>query len=137
MEHTIPNVNPNYLFKWEPEKKHLFFITQGAHMSGIALKNLQYVQPQIVEELVVLVNSSKPTIGSVIAIQDYVFIVSRKHYSSKHDLDLVKNALHTLKGIYKMSNEDFPAIVDLVATGFPNVGIKTTSKWEDSHTVDL
>jgi sigma54-dependent transcription regulator len=135
VELKAPSVNPNYLFKWEPEKKFLFFITQGAHVSGTALKNLNEVQPEVIELLVEQVNRTKPTIGTVIDI-DYVskysFIVSRKHYSSKHDLDLVKSALAKLNGIYKMSNEDFPTIVELVTREFPNIEIKTGSNWEDS-----
>lgn len=135
MELKAPSINPNYLFKWEPEKKFLFFITQGAHVSGTAMKNLNEVQPEVVELLVEQVNRIKPTIGTVIDIDyvsNYSFIVSRKHYSSKHDLDLVKSALAKLNGIYKMSNEDFPTIVELVTREFPNIEIKTSSNWEDS-----
>jgi hypothetical protein len=140
MEHTLPNINKNYLFKWEPHKKTLFFITQGAHITGTAMKNLDEIQPNVVEKLKFEVITKKPTIGTVIVIETsatYVFIVSRKHYSSKHDLGLVKSALASLEGEYKMSNEDFPTITDLVAANFPNVEIKTTSRWEDSQVVDL
>jgi hypothetical protein len=134
MENTKPYVNPNYLFKWEPEKKILFFITQGAHVSGTALKNLEYIQPLIIEQLKRYVDGLKPAIGSVIPVQDnYIFIVSRKHYSSKHDLDLVRKALMKLQGIIKMSNEDFPDIVKLVSTEFTNIELKTTSNWDNSR----
>ena len=137
MNYKVPNINPEYLFKWEPAKKILFFITQGAHSSGIALKNLENVQPAVLEQLKQMVSISKPSIGDVLSVQDqYVFIVSRKHYSSKHDLDLVKNALSTLEGNYKMSGEDFPDIVRLVRTDFTHIEIKKTSKWEDGRSID-
>lgn len=122
-----PIVNPEHLFKWEPEKKFLFFITQGAHVSGTAMKELNDKAPQVIERLVKHMNEIKPTIGTVIHIQDagnYTFIVSRKHYSSKHDLDLVSSALATLDGNYKMFNGEFPTIVELVSTQYPNVELK-------------
>jgi hypothetical protein len=126
-----PIVNPEYLFKWEPEKKYLFFITQGAHVSGTAMKELNEKAPQVIDLLVKRVNEIKPTIGMAIHIQhagNYTFIVSRKHYSSKHDLDLVSSALASLDGNYKMFNGDFPTIVDLVATQFHNVELKKIVK---------
>jgi len=128
-----PIISDNYLWKWEPEKKTLFFITQGAHASGVALKNLEYLQPSVLEELKRMVATTKPAIGSVISVQErYVFIVSRKHYSSKHDLDLVKKALLTLKGSYKVANEDFPTILDMVSKGFPEIEIKA-SVWKKEY----
>lgn len=127
-------VNPDYLFKWEPEKKFLFFTTQSAHMSGIALKNLENVQPQIIDELKSIVNSSKPSLGSVITIRErYVFIITRKSYNSKHDLALTLKALNSLNGNHKMSSEDFPDIVELVTTNCPWVELKETSKWDDRN----
>lgn len=126
-----PIVNPKHLFKWEPEKKYLFFITQGAHVSGTAMKELNEKVPQVIDLLVKRVNEIKPTIGMAIHIHnagDYTFIVSRKHYSSKHDLDLVSSALTSLNGNYKMFNGDFPTIVDLVATQFHNVELKKIVK---------
>jgi hypothetical protein len=122
-----PIIHPEHLFKWEPEKKYLFFITQGAHVSGTAMKELNDVSPQVVELLVKRVNEIKPTIGTAIHIQhagNYTFIVSRKHYSSKHDLDLVSSALASLDGSYKMFSGEFPTIVELVSTQFPNVELK-------------
>jgi hypothetical protein len=128
-----PIISDNYLWKWEPEKKILFFITQGAHASGVALKILEDKQPSVLEELKRMVATTKPAIGSVISVQErYVFIVSRKHYSSKHDLDLVKKALLTLKGSYKVANEDFPTIVDLVSKEFLQVGIKAAT-WKQEY----
>lgn len=121
-------VNPEHLFKWEPEKKILFFITQGAHITGTAMKYLFEVAPQVVEKLQKIVANDKPTIGTVIKVRDildYTFIVSRKHYNSKHDLDLVSSALASLSdGIYKMFNGDFPTIVELVATQYPHIELK-------------
>jgi hypothetical protein len=73
-------IRNDYMFKWEPEKKFLFFITQGAHASGVALKVLEELQPSVLEELKRTVATLKPAIGSVISVQErYVFIVSRKH----------------------------------------------------------
>jgi hypothetical protein len=126
-----PIVNPEHLFKWEPEKKYLFFITQGAHVSGTAMKELNERQPSLLEQLVKRVNDIKPTIGTAIHIHsagDFTFIVSRKHYSSKHDLDLVSSALASLGGNYKMFNGDFPTIVDLVSTRFHNVELRKILK---------
>ena len=122
-----PIINPEHLFKWEPEKKILFFITQGAHVSGTAMKELNDKAPSVIDRLVKRVNEIKPTIGTVIHIQDagnYTFIVSRKHYSSKHDLDLVSSALASLDGNYKMFNGDFPTIVELVSTQYPSIELK-------------
>jgi hypothetical protein len=122
-----PIINPEHLFKWEPEKKYLFFITQGAHISGTAMKELNERQPIVVERLVKRVNEIKPTIGTAIHIQDagnFTFIVSRKHYSSKHDLDLVSSALASLNGNYKMFSGEFPAIVELVSTQYPSIELK-------------
>jgi hypothetical protein len=126
-------ISDDYMFKWEPEKKFLFFITQGAHASGVALKNLEDLQPSVLEELKRVVATLKPAIGSVISVQErYVFIVSRKHYTSKHDLELVKKALLTLKGSYKLAIEDFPTIVDLVSKEFLQVGIKAAT-WKQEY----
>lgn len=128
-----PIISDEYMFKWEPEKKFLFFITQGAHASGIALKTLEDLQPSILEELKRKFATMKPAIGSVISVQErYVFIVSRKHYSSKHDLDLVKKALLTLEGKYVIALEDFPSIVDLVSKEFLQVGIKAAT-WKQEY----
>jgi hypothetical protein len=129
-----PIISQEYLFRWEPERKFVFFITQGAHISGTAMKNLFEVNPQVVEKLQKLVAMDKPTIGTAIQVKDtgdYVFIVSRKHYSSKHDLDLVSSALAKLEGTYKMSNEDFPTIVELVSARFPNVDLRTSTKKQE------
>jgi hypothetical protein len=80
-----------------------------------------------------MVDGLKPSIGEVLSVQErYVFIVSRKHYSSKHDLDLVKKALSTLKGNYKIASEDFPTIVDLVSKEFLQVGIKAAT-WKQEY----
>ena len=122
-----PIINPEHLFKWEPEKKILFFITQGAHVSGTAMKELNDKAPSVINRLVKRVNEIKPTTGTVIHIQDagnYTFIVSRKHYSSKHDLDLVSSALASLDGNYKMFNGEFPTIVELVSTQYPSIELK-------------
>jgi hypothetical protein len=128
-----PILSNEYLFKWEPEKKVLFFITQGAHVSGVAMKTLEDKEPLIIEQLKRMIDGLKPSIGEVLSVQErYVFIVSRKHYSSKHDLDLVKKALSTLKGNYKIANEDFPAIVDLVSKEFLQVGIKAAT-WKQEY----
>jgi hypothetical protein len=123
-----PIVNPEHLFKWEPEKQILFFITQGAHTTGTAMKHLFEVAPQVVEKLQKIVANDKPTIGTVIKVKDTLgctFIVSRKHYNSRHDLDLVSSALASLDGgFYKMFNGDFPTIVDLVATQYRHIELK-------------
>ena len=132
--YKIPIINPEYLFKWEPEKKHLFFITQGAHASGVAMKELNELRPEVVELLVKRVNEIKPTIGTAIHIDNagsFTFIVSRKHYTSKHDLDLVSSALASLSGNYKMANEEFPTIVDLVATKYPTIEFRKATKSAD------
>lgn len=130
-----PIVNPEHLFKVEPEKKILFFITQGAHTTGTAMKYLFEVAPQAVEKLQKIVAADKPTIGTVITVKDtldYTFIVSRKHYNSKHDLDLVSSALASLpSGNYKMFNGDFPTIVELVATQYPTIELKRLVKKDE------
>lgn len=127
----MKTINPDYLFKWEPEKKTLFFITQSAHASGIAMKNLQEVQPQVVERVQSLCKD-KPSIGNIITFDNYIFIVSRKHYSSKHDLDLVSNALDQVKDLsIKVSGEDFPTILGLVKS-YSNIEIRNISNWEHS-----
>ena len=128
-----PIVSNDYLFKWEPEKKVLFFITQGAHVSGVALKNLENFNPIVIEQLKRMVDILKPSIGEVLSVQErYVFIVSRKHYTSKHDLELVKKALLKLKGNYKLASEDFPSIVDMVSKEFPEIEIKA-SVWKQEY----
>jgi hypothetical protein len=128
-----PIVSDEYMFKWKPETKFLFFITQGAHASGVALKILEDLQPSVLEELKRKFATTKPAIGSVISVQErYVFIVSRKHYSSKHDLDLVKKALSSLEGNYVIAREDFPSIVDLVSKEFLQVGIKAAT-WKQEY----
>jgi hypothetical protein len=128
-----PIISNEYLWKTEPEKKILLFITQGAHVSGVAMKILEDKEPLIIEQLKRMVDGLKPSIGEVLSVQErYVFIVSRKHYSSKHDLDLVKKALSTLKGNYKIASEDFPAIVDLVSKEFLQVEIKAAT-WKQEY----
>lgn len=128
-----PIISDEYMFKWEPEKKFLFFITQGAHASGVALKTLEDLQPSILEKLRRDFANLKPSIGDVFSVEErYVFIVSRKHYSSKHDLGLVKKALSTLEGKYVIAREEFPAIVDLVSKEFLQVGIKAVT-WKQEY----
>ena len=128
----MKEINPEYLFKWKPEKKTLFFITQSAHASGKALKNLQEVAPSVLEKVQSMCADIKPDIGEVIILPMYVFIVSRKHYASKHDLDLVRQGLDKLKEhSIKMSSEDFPSIVE-IARNYPNIEIKSISNWEHS-----
>jgi hypothetical protein len=137
-EYKQPIVSDEYLFKWEPEKKILFFITQGAHITGEAMKQLDNFNPQLVEKLKAYVVSNKPTIGTVIDIKDHtncLFIVSRKHFSSKHDLDLVRSALASLgDSTYKIAREDFPTIISVVATEFPNIELKSPV-WSDKFIV--
>jgi hypothetical protein len=128
-----PIISNEYLWKREPEKKILLFITQGAHVSGVAMKILEDKEPLIIEQLKRMVDGLKPSIGEVLSVQErYVFIVSRKHYSSKHDLDLVKKALLKLKGNYKIASEDFPTIVDLVSKEFLQVEIKAAT-WKQEY----
>ena len=98
------------------------------------MKELNELRPEVVELLVKRVNEIKPTIGTAINIENagnFTFIVSRKHYSSKHDLDLVSSALASLSGNYKMSNEDFPTIVELVATKYPAIEFRKSVKSAD------
>lgn len=117
-----------YLFTWEPEKQSLFFIDQKAHKSGVVMKNLDHVQPHVIEELQKILEVSHP-IGSVITIRWYTFIISRKHYAGRHDLALVDKALASLSGPHKMTAEDFPDIVNL-ARKYSSIEIYDTSDWD-------
>lgn len=117
-----------YLFVWEPEKQTLFFVDQKGHKSGVAMKNLDYVQPSVIEELQKTLETPHP-IGSVITIRWYTFIVSRKHYSSRQDLAATDAALATLSGPHKMTAEDFPEIVSL-ARKYSNIEFYDTSDWD-------
>lgn len=130
-----PIINPEHLFKWEPDKKFLFFITQGAHISGTAMKQLLDRIPEVVDLLVQRVNASKPTIGTALHLGhdgQFTFIVSRKHYNSKHDLDLVSSALASLSGDYKMFSGEFPTIVNLVTSQFTNIDLRKIFNHKDA-----
>ena len=100
-----------YLFKYEPEKKILLFIDQKGHKSGEVMKHYDYIQPHIVERLQEVLAAHPHGTGDHIEIGNVVFLITRKHYASRHDLSAVRSFLKDNTTPYKVSELDFPEIV--------------------------
>jgi len=76
------------VFAWEPEKTILFFCTQGGHLSGDLLKNLEDRAPQVAAEMQAEIAKDN-TIGRYFTLRDgrFGFLITRKHYNTKPNRD--------------------------------------------------
>ena len=121
-----------YLFKYEPHKRYLFFVDSRGHKSGTAMKNLALVRPEIVDKLQKILVEFDATVGDIVNVERYTFIVVRKHYRNKTDLAATSRALDKLsKETYKTTNEDFPEIIKLCQE-YPHIQIYTSSDFYEN-----
>jgi len=128
MEHQKGNV-----FIYEKHKKTLAFIDLKGHLSGRLMKNIDYVQPRVIEELKKTILESGNEIGKIIQIRDYVFVTIRNHYNSKVDLNKFKTIMQKLEpqNIYKTTAENYTECLDVIKeVDLPyTLEVYETSEW--------
>lgn len=117
-----------YLFTYEPEKTTVAFTDLAGHKSGIVMKAIDHVQPHIIEALQKHLAEGAAKVGDTILIRNYAFIVSRRHYASRHNVDAVLAALMAMDGQLKISSEEYPEIISHLH-GNPQVEFYDTSTW--------
>ena len=117
-----------------PKKQTLAFTTQGGHISGELMKNINFRRPEIIQEFKKLVLTNN-NIGSVIEVKGYFFIVIRKHYNSKVDETTFRKAISlALSQIsggenFKTTNEDWPQFQSVIKELIPNIEFRDRSGW--------
>lgn len=117
-----------YLFTYEPEKTTIAFTDFAGHKSGIVMKAIDYVQPDVIEKLQASLAERPAKVGDVIYIKTFAFVVSRRHYASRHDINAILAALSSMDGQLKISTEEYPEIIDLLRDK-PEVELYDTSTW--------
>ena len=134
MKPTKDEIRKNNLFNIEqPHRKILAFVTQGGHLSGQVMKNIDYRLPARIEKMkTILVEQNE--IGSVIETDYVVFIVLRKHYNTKMSEktfeDVLVKALPNISDILlKTTNEDWPQFEHLIRKYIPTIEYRLSSEW--------
>lgn len=120
------------VFRWEPQKTTLFFLTQGGHLSGDLLKSLEYRAPQIVKEMQEELAKDN-TIGRYFELRGgiYGFLVVRKHYNSKPDAGQFASMLRSLPArTFKTTLETHEVYAKVLKElALPTIEIYNTSLW--------
>lgn len=120
------------VFRWEPHKTTLFFLTQGGHLSGDLLKELENRAPQIVKEMLEEIAKDN-TIGRYFELRGGIwgFLVVRKHYNTKPNADQFTSMLRSLPARqFKTTLETHEVYAKtLKALALPNIEIYDTSQW--------
>lgn len=121
-----------------PSKQTLAFTTQGGHLSGKLMKNIDFRRPEIIKQFQEVVKQKTPQIGEVITIQNYSFLILRKHYNSRLNTvaftQAIAAALPALKTAgfldnLKTTDEDFPEYMEILKSLIPNIEIRPESGW--------
>lgn len=120
-------------FNDRPLKKIVAFITQGAHVSGKIMKQIEFRDPDVIIELKNKI-ANNSNIGDVIAIGAYVFVVYKKHYNTKMNTEKFEAALKIAAPIInkyktKITNEDWPDYKELILQYIPSIEYRETSEW--------
>ena len=116
------------VFTYEPHKYTLAFIDLNGTISGDLMKQIKYRQPKVIEKMHNFISSVELSIGDNFTIDDYVFIISRKHYRNKTNLILTEKALEDLTFNHmKTTLENFPELKPLLDKF--NIEIYETSEW--------
>lgn len=123
------------LFEIEyPRKKILAFVTQGGHVSGEIMKNIEFRMPKVIEQFKKRASDGLE-IGDVLILQDCVFVVYKKHYNSKilkekFEIILNKVAPELNEFSLKTTDEHLPEFKDLILNYLPDIEFRKTSKWD-------
>lgn len=94
---------------YEPEKKILIFIDQKPYLSGPLIKNYFSFYPFAKSSLQQSMIEKGNDIGSVHTYKNLVFLIVRKHFNSKINVEQFKSILFNLPAneIYKTTKESF------------------------------
>lgn len=89
------------IWKIEPEKITLFFITQGGHGKPL-INAFQHVAPEVVERLKENVKADN-TMHRVFSFhkEHYVFVIYKKHY-------LTRDTVENIRTAFKKVREEYP-----------------------------
>lgn len=98
----MKTLSDNHIFEYEPDKYHLIFIDKTGAASGEYMKALKFRQPHIYKSLKDNLDNNDFNVGDVIEINNYIFVIGRKHYRSKWDLKSIKKSLHNSNFDYKI-----------------------------------
>jgi len=101
----------SYVFDLTHKGRVLAFTTQGGHITGDLMKNINGVQPRVIERLQEEVKLDN-TLGRIIDIDNFTFVIARKHYNSRPSIKEMEALLATLpEGVhYKTTKETFPSM---------------------------
>ena len=120
------------VFKWEPHKRILFFITQGGHLSGDLMKSLAERNPQVLLELHQELAKDN-SIGRYFTLENdrYGFLIVRKHYNTKPNAAEFMKMLGSLpKVMHKTTLETHPVYAKVLQElQLADVEIYETSLW--------
>lgn len=120
------------LFEIEtPRKKVLAFITQGVHLSGDIMKAINFRNPRVIEKL--KKNKENYKTGDVIEIDNYIFVVYKKHFNSRIDEKDFENLLKNISFIspdeLKTTNEHLSEFEDLIKYRLDGIEFRETVRW--------
>jgi hypothetical protein len=122
----------SYLFVYEKEKFYLAFTTQGGHITGDLMKNIENISPRAIEEMKAEIAKDN-TIGRVIWCGQFVFIITRKHYNSKPNAAEFVSMLGSLPAdkIFKTTKEIHPVYANVFSiSNFYNIEVYDSSDWD-------
>jgi hypothetical protein len=120
-------------FNDRPLKKILAFTTQGGHVSGKLMKQIEFRSPEVIDKLKDKISQGN-SIGDVIVIDTFIFVVYKKHYNTKMNRDKFEAVLKIAapninKYRTKITNEDWPDYQDLILQYIPSIEYRETSEW--------
>lgn len=127
-------IRDDNLFNFEsPRRRILVFITQAGHISGHIMRGIAYRRPTAIEELQKELEKDN-TIGRVIYIDHFIFVIYRKHYNSKVSLKEFERIISPIANEInefplKRTLEDMTQYKDLVDKYFPSIEYRYSSEW--------
>lgn len=120
------------IFTYEPNKLTLALTTEGLHLNGTLMKNIDFRRPEIIKKL--LEKKSLVKIGDYVIIDNYLFFVARKHYNSKFNLSglevSIKKMFDEISMPIKTTAEDYIDLVNFMKSINDNLEIYETSEWK-------
>lgn len=126
--------NPDYLFKFEPNKHYLALVDLSAAKSGDLMKNIDYVAPRMIERFQKEAKTGKYKVGDYIIIDRFVFFFVRKHYRTKFNLKefakVAANLPYCLSYKTTVENEQFKPYVEILLDIYDQFEIYETSDWD-------
>lgn len=121
------------VFDYEAKKHILAFITEGGHISGNLMKAIKFRSPKTIVKLQQKINEGVK-IGDIFVIDNYIFIVIKRHYNSSiknEHFEILLNKIAPQLNNYqlKTTNEDYPKLRKIIENYLPGIEYCDTSDW--------